>query len=373
MLNSSKRLLLEAEAQLDHNRLLSLINGLSDGFLAIDETGVIELSNSVALDILDTNALKNKNIVDAMPIIDVYGETVNLFGLIQASGLGYISRDYRLRYKDGSIINLYVNASPVKAAFGSTNKDGYVVLFRNITSEKSAEDERDEFISVASHELRNPVAIAEGSISNARLLVERAQVPGNIEQVLKSAHEQVVFLGSLINDLALISRADRERFIQQAKEFDINDVIKSLQTDFTSQAQKKGLQINAEVGSSLKIKGSRLYTKEVLQNFITNAIKYTQKGSITIKAAADSQGVGISVADSGIGIDADEQRKLFSKFFRSEDSRVRQISGTGLGLYVSAKLARLMGGSISMKSQLNKGSEFTLHLPLVIGGSKEVA
>lgn len=360
---SNAKLFQQSLNQLDHNRLLSLINSLSDGFMAIDETGLIELSNSVALSLLDTNSLEGKNIHAAMPLIDSQGSAKKILDLAKATSVGYISRDLRLKYRDGNIINLYVNISSVRGAFGASKKAGYVVLFRDITQEKDSEEERDEFISVASHELRNPVAIAEGSISNAILLSSRSASPERIEQLLKAAHEQVLFLSNLINDLAMVSRADREKFTKTAEEFDPAEVVKSLQHDYIAQAQKKDLQIQVELGDLPKIYGSKLYTREILQNFMTNALKYTEKGNIFIKGVISRDGVDISISDSGIGIDAQEQQKLFSKFFRSEDSRVRQISGTGLGLYVCAKLAKLMGGRISMTSQLNKGSTFTLHLP----------
>jgi two-component system, OmpR family, phosphate regulon sensor histidine kinase PhoR len=362
MLSSSK-LFAQSQNQLDHGRLLSLINSLSDGFLAVDEQGLIELSNSVALSLLDTNSLESKNISNAMPVIDAQGTGHNVLDLAKAAGTSFISRDLRIKYQDGLIINLYLNVSTVRGGFGALGKAGYVVLFRDITQEKNAEDERDEFISVASHELRNPVAIAEGSISNAILLSEKAQVPDSVNQVLKSAHDQVLFLGNLINDLAMVSRASREKFAKNAEEFSPEEIIKSLQNDYQAQAAKKGLQISADAANLPKIYGSKLYTREVLQNFITNSLKYTEKGGLTIKGVVAGDGVDLSVADTGIGINSQEQTKLFSKFFRSEDSRVRQISGTGLGLYVSAKLVRLMGGTISMKSELNKGSIFTLHLP----------
>jgi PAS domain S-box-containing protein len=361
-----KKLLIESQNQLDHGRLLSLINSLTDGCLAITDEGVIELSNGVALDLLDTNELHGKNIVKAMPLIDSAGEPHDLLALVKAGGSHFVSRDYRLKYTDGSIISLYINASEVRPAFGSRSQPSYVVLFRDITREKTTEDERDEFISVASHELRNPVAIAEGGISNAIMLAEKAQTGGSLTQVLKSAHEQIVFLSNLINDLAMISRTDRAKLAESAADFDVSEVIKSLQTDYAPAAAKKGLDMKIEAAAGQKIFGSRLYTREVLQNFVTNAIKYTEAGSIIIKAAVTEQGVDLSVVDSGIGIDEAEQRKLFTKFFRSQDSRVRAISGTGLGLYVSAKLAKLMGGSISMTSELNKGSVFSLHLPLSI-------
>ena len=366
MLSTPKQLLLESQIQLDHGRLLSLINGLTDGFLAVTNEGKIELSNGVALDILDTNELYGKSIAKAMPIMGSAGEYHDLLELAQSSKPNLVSRDYRLRYKDGSIINLYINVSEVKTAFGDSSKQSYVVLFRDITLEKKAEQERDEFISVASHELRNPVAIAEGGISNAIMLAERAETPGNLLQVLRSSHEQIVFLSNLINDLAMISRADRAKLAESAEDFSVTEVVKSLQTDYAPRAQKKGLDLKIEVDGEIKILGSRLYTTEILQNLLTNAIKYTEKGNVTISASGNKLGVEMSVSDSGIGIDEAEQRKLFTKFFRSQDTRVRKISGTGLGFYVSAKLAKLMGGSIDLSSELNKGSVFSLRLPYSI-------
>lgn len=371
MLSSSK-LFLQSQSQLDHSRLLSLINSLSDGFLAVDGQGVIELSNSVALSLLDTNALDGKNVAQAMPVVDAQGTLQNLLQLAQNAASSFTSRDFQLKYTDGSVINLYLNVSVVRAGFGASDKAGYVVLFRDITKEKSAEDERDEFISVASHELRNPVAVAEGSISNAIMLAQKAQLPGNLPDLLKSAHEQILFLSTMINDLAMISRADRQKFLAGAAEFDPLEVIKDLQNDYQAQAAKKGLEIKIEAPVLPKILGSRLYTREILQNFITNSIKYTEKGTIIVRGAINGDGIDLSVADTGIGIQGDEQTMLFNKFFRSEDARVRQINGTGLGLYVSAKLAKLMGGKISMTSQYNKGSVFTLYLPINFAGNEPV-
>lgn len=362
-----------SESQLDHNRLLTLVNSLSDAFMALNSDGVIQLSNSVALSLLDTNSLNGKKISDAMPIIDASGAGHDILSLLSDDKPSFVSRDYRLRYTDGSIVNLYLNISKVRSAFGSKEQGGYVVLASDITSEKSFETERDEFISVASHEMRNPVAVAEGNISNALLLARGSSVPQNILGALEQAHDQIIFVSSLINDLAMISRSDTKKLAESATEFDPVDIIKSLKEDYQDQAEKRGLTIELDPSALRKISGSRLYTREILQNFVTNALKYTEKGGLTLKAADCGKGIDFSVTDTGIGIDKEEQRKLFSKFFRSEDSRVREISGTGLGLYVSAKLARLMGGSISMSSELNKGSTFTLHLPYSLKGVSRAA
>ena len=174
----------------------------------------------------------------------------------------------------------------------------------------------------------------------------------------------MLFLGNLINDLSMVSRADREKFERIATEFDPAEVLNQLQADYAEAAQKKGLQLSLKVDSLPKIYGSKLYTREILQNFLTNSLKYTPTGSIVISGLATDGKVTLSVADTGIGIDPAEQSKLFGKFFRSEDARVKDISGSGLGLYVCGKLAKLMGGSISLKSQLDQGSLFSLTLPV---------
>lgn len=108
---------------------------------------------------------------------------------------------------------------------------------------------------------------------------------------------------------------------------------------------------------------SKLYVREILQNFITNAIKYTEEGSITLSAKQKDKGVLFEIIDSGIGISKTDRERVFDKFFRSEDFRTRANNGTGLGLYVTMKLARLIHADIELESELNKGSTFSINIP----------
>lgn len=111
------------------------------------------------------------------------------------------------------------------------------------------------------------------------------------------------------------------------------------------------------------LRSSKLYVREILQNFITNAVKYTQKGSVTIAAFAKSNGVLFEVRDTGIGISTGDQRKLFGKFFRADDPRTQKENGTGLGLYVTMKLSKLIGAELDVHSELNQGSTFSIFVP----------
>ncbi|HEX5744031.1 MAG TPA: ATP-binding protein, partial [Candidatus Saccharimonadales bacterium] len=108
---------------------------------------------------------------------------------------------------------------------------------------------------------------------------------------------------------------------------------------------------------------SKLYVREILQNFMTNAIKYTAKGRVTLAAKPNPKGVEFRVSDTGIGISKSDQERVFDKFFRSEDYRTREAKGTGLGLYVTMKLSRLVHAEITLESELNQGSTFTVFVP----------
>ncbi len=351
-------------SSLDHNLLLTLINSLADGVIAVGEDLAVNLSNSTALSILDVNELSKKRLGQVFNLVDKTETKIDIEALVLKSTEAFTSREWRLRYSDGSMANLSLSVSPVQLSYGSETKGGWVILLRDITAEKSLEEEREDFISVASHELRTPITIAEGNVSNALMLGAKTGIPDQMQKTLTVAHDQIVFLGNLINDLAMLSRADRGKLALTIEAFDVKKMIDTLADDYRSQAEKKGLQLLVNAPEELgTLSSSQLYVREILQNFITNALKYTEKGQITLSATLGNNGIEFSVSDTGIGISTGEQNKLFSKFFRSDDWRVKKINGTGLGLYVSGKLIKLLGGQADMDSQLDKGTQFKVFIP----------
>ena len=238
------------------------------------------------------------------------------------------------------------------------------MLLRDITREKSLEEERDEFISVVSHELRTPIAISEGNISNAQVIADRTGDMVQIKTALQEAHNQILFLADMINDLATLSRAERGKLKLELEAVNVHDLVVELSHNYESEAHGKGLTIATHLDPNLQtLYSSKLYVREVLQNFITNALKYTQQGGLTIAAEQQAKGIMFEVSDTGIGISKGDQERVFDKFFRSEDYRTRQNNGTGLGLYVTMKLARLLHADINLTSELNKGSTFSIFIP----------
>lgn len=356
---------IDPNAQLEHGRLTSLINSMADGVIAVDEHVRVVLYNAAALNILDSNSSMQGELLGKFcKIIDKDQQPVDIVELVKNTKLPTINRDFRIKYSDGSMVNLYLSIAPVHLGYGKAGERGYTLLLRDITREKSLEEERDEFISVVSHELRTPIAISEGNISNAQVIAEKT---GNLDQVkvaLIEAHNQILFLSDMINDLATLSRAERGKLTLEVESINVHDLVTELANNYTPEAGKKGLTIQTQLDPNLELlHSSKLYVREVLQNFITNSIKYTEKGGLTIRARAHDKGIMFEVSDTGIGISKSDQERVFDKFFRSEDYRTRQSSGTGLGLYVTMKLARLLHADINVVSELNKGSTFSIFIP----------
>lgn len=355
-----------AGAELERERLTSLINSMADGVIATDENTKIILYNGEALNLLDLNSsMVGQKLADALKIIDRNNQPIDVQRMVLSTKTQFTNRDWRLSYPDGGTINLYISIAPVKLGYGHEGMRGYVILLRDITREKSLEEERDEFISVVSHELRTPIAIAEGNISNSQYIFDKSGLNNDqIKDALKQAHDQINFLSGMINDLATLSRAERGKLTVEVEAINAHELIKDLVNNYKPQAEAKKLEIITAIDPALEVlKSSKLYVREILQNFITNAIKYTEQGSVTLFAKARPDGVEFAVSDTGIGISKSDQEKVFDKFFRSEDYRTRQNNGTGLGLYVTMKLARLIHANISMHSELNKGSTFTIFVP----------
>jgi signal transduction histidine kinase len=352
-------------SEVDHQRLTSLVNSMTDGVLALDQDAKIVLYNASALNILDVNTIKKgSDLMRLLRLVDKNNQSIDAVELVKKITTPYVSRDLRLNYSDSSLINLYLSIAPVHLGYGKQGQSGYVVVMRDITREKSLEEERDEFISVVSHELRTPIAIAEGSIGNAEFIADKSGDINTIKQALKEAHTQVLFLADMINDLSTLSRAERGKLQVEIEAIKINEFLPELVRSYDSEAKAKNLLLSYEVDPQIPdLLSSKLYVQEILQNFITNALKYTHEGYVKILAEPDPRGVRFVVSDSGIGISKGDQERVFDKFFRSEDFRTRQVNGTGLGLYVTVKLSHLIHAEIDLQSELNKGSTFKVLIP----------
>lgn len=364
------------EERLEHERLRLLINSMADAVIATDKDGRIVVYNGAALELLNTNqTLENQSLVNYLHTFDQSKKPVNLFDLVRQEERIVKRDDILLQISDQDYLNLYVSISPIYVSYGAKADEGFMFLLRDITREKSVEMMRDEFVSVISHELRTPIAVAEANISTAMI----SDVSKNTEQVmgmLNQAHQSIIFLASLVNDLTTLAKAERGLLEIGLSEVNPQEVVKQVQSDSQKAAVDKGLEVKTEIDpTSQPIQSSKYHVQEILENFATNAIKYTLQGAITIGVRPSPRYVGglqFYVRDTGVGLSAHDKKKIFEKFFRVEDYRTRKTGGTGLGLYISKKMSERLGGQITFDSILDKGSVFCLDVPPVDAKGKPV-
>lgn len=351
----------QAEEHLQRDRIMTIVNNLADAVLSTDRDGIIRLYNAASLNLLDTNAgLEGQHIDDVIHFYDSENHSFKLARTFKTLRSVQMRDDLRATISD-EVIRIGIVYSPIRSTDSAAEigDDGYIIILRDITKQKSLEEERDEFISVVSHELRTPITIAEGTISNVQVMMNRPDISqATLAQSIDLAHEQVVFLAKMVNDLSTLSRAERG-VADAPEEINVDTMIQELYAEYAPQAQDKGLSFDLDLSPKLgTVMASPLYLKELLQNFVTNAIKYTKEGGITVIVKKTGGKLIFEIKDTGIGMSKSDQAHAYEKFWRSEDYRTRETGGTGLGLYVTAKLAKKLNTKIEMSSRLNHGSTF---------------
>lgn len=354
----------QSQADALRERFAVIMNNLADAVMVVDKQGKISVFNAAALNLVDTNdSLIGKNVDDILPLYDITNQPSSITKLIAKMRKTTNDDSWYTKLGDEDV-HLDITISMSGQNNKSSKPDEFIIMLRDITAQKNLEREKDEFIAVVSHELRTPIAIAEGTISNALVMYDRPNIPKKlIEKAINGAHTQVTFLARMVNDLSTLSSADRG-VGDTAEIIDCDQLLHKLYNQHLDQAHKKslGLDLSAHTKRAF-VYCSRLYLEELLQNFITNAIKYTKTGTITISGKLENDRVVFAVKDSGIGISKSDQKHIFERFYRAEDFRTRETSGTGLGLYVAAKLATKLGTKIEVTSRLNHGSTFKIALP----------
>ena len=301
-----------------------------------------------------------------MNLVDGTGRKAQLMKIIADDPQLSSIEQYYHKFDDGEAIRLHITISVVQSSFGKnkTKHEEYIIIARDITQTKLLEEERDDFIAVITHELRTPVAVTEGKLSNLQVIAQNENASQRVKKDISESHDQVLYLASLINDLSSLARAERKEEIS-TEPIDIASFMNKLYATYQPQAKEQKLLFNIDIDPNVRtIETNRLYLEEMLQNFITNGIKYTKEGSVLLSVTQDSGNIVFSVKDTGIGIAKTDKDRVFEKFYRSEDYRTRETSGTGLGLFVCRRLAERVGARIQLQSRLHHGSTFSITFPM---------
>lgn len=252
-----------------------------------------------------------------------------------------------------------------------------LLLFENVTGIKEYQDElkgldkaKNEFISIASHDLRTPITAIRGYLD--MVLKEEVGIISTpkMKEYLNLARTGVLRLNDLVEDILSVSRIEQKRMKFNLISLDINQVVNQVVMQYTSEAQKKGLNLTINKSSEplSPVQGDINRVSEILTNLIGNAMKFTEKGGIIVKITPRQDHVRIDCIDTGIGISPDDQKKIFQKFVQVNASASSQSKGTGLGLYISKMMTEKMGGRIGVSSAENQGSDFFFTLPYIGSG-----
>ncbi|HDW7383099.1 TPA: aerobic respiration two-component sensor histidine kinase ArcB [Escherichia coli] len=277
-----------------------------------------------------------------------------------------------LDYPDGRKACFEIRKVPYYDRVGK--RHGLMGFGRDITERKRYQDalerasrDKTTFISTISHELRTPL---NGIVGLSRILLD-TELTAEQEKYLKTIHVSAVTLGNIFNDIIDMDKMERRKVQLDNQPVDFTSFLADLENLSALQAQQKGLRFNLEPTLPLPHQvitdGTRL--RQILWNLISNAVKFTQQGQITVRVRYDEGDMlHFEVEDSGIGIPQDELDKIFAMYYQVKDSHGgKPATGTGIGLAVSRRLAKNMGGDITVTSEQGKGSTFTLtiHAPSV--------
>ncbi|RPI55783.1 MAG: PAS domain S-box protein, partial [Deltaproteobacteria bacterium] len=220
------------------------------------------------------------------------------------------------------------------------------------------------FLASMSHELRTPLNSIIG-FTGIMLMGLPGDLNDEQKKQLTIVKNSADHLLSLINDVLDISKIEAGKVEFSLKEFKLKDTVREVIETISSSAGEKGLELVMDVSEDIMLFSDSKRVKQILINIAGNAVKFTDKGSIRIEAKTKgSQDLEITITDTGIGINEEDMSRLFQPFQQINAALTKKFEGTGLGLYISQKLAAIMGGHISVKSEYGKGSEFSIVLPL---------
>ena len=264
---------------------------------------------------------------------------------------------------------------------------GSVLLTRDITREKEIDQMKTDFISTVSHELRTPLTSVLGfakiikkrfetvilpnfqEISDKKVAKAVGQVNENLDIIIAEGER----LTTLINDVLDVAKMEAGKIDWKMQKLDVQGIIERAMLATSSLFAKKGLAQLSDIAPELpNITGDRDRLIQVVINLISNAVKFTDTGSVTCRARRKRNEVIISVIDTGMGIAEEDQPKVFEKFKQVGDTLTDKPKGTGLGLSICKQIVEHHGGRLWVESQLGKGSEFSFSLPILVESVNEV-
>jgi len=247
---------------------------------------------------------------------------------------------------------------------------GVLCLIDDITSQVDAEQAKEDFFSIASHELKTPLTAIRG---NASIIIDffSNKLPNkDVENMVKDILEASLRLIKIINDFLDISKLEQKKVVFKKEEFDLGKVAEETLREFEASAFSKGLHLTIDDLSNKEflVVGDYNRTKQIVSNLVLNALNYTKEGGVSLSLEKNGDFNAVLIKDTGVGMSEDDKGHIFKKFQQvGENANKSAVHGTGLGLYISVLNAESMKGKLELvSSELGKGSVFKLSMPVKI-------
>ncbi len=363
--------------QVETTKMEAILEGVADGVMVTDENGLVIRFNAAAERILNT------------PREQILGRSTDeMLGLYGPSGAAWAKAIAEWKVSpseaegealfterleiEGRVVSVLLSSVVMKGEFLGT-----VSLFRDVTQDVEVNRAKSEFVSTVSHELRTPMTSVKG-YADLLLLGAAGALNENQQRFLSIIKTNADRLTMLVNDLLDIGRIDTNRVELRLQEFELASVVELVVESLKGRSLDRQQALSADIPTDLRVVADRDRLIQILTNLVSNAQQYTPTGGhihLTARrlfCTPESETemgepmVQIDVCDDGIGISAQDQKKIFERFFRSSHSLVQETSGTGLGLPITKSLVEMHGGELWVQSALGQGSTFSFTLPTVI-------
>lgn len=352
----------------EKSRLETILASIGDGVFVTDKEGKVTLINKTAQEMIgytssEVLGKKYRESFNFRKEADIELEYPDFVKKVLDSGIAQSLENHTVIVRrDGVVISVLDSAAPIRDRAGEVY--GCVVVFRDNTHERELEKDKDDFLSVTSHQLRTPL----GSMRwNLEMLLggDAGKLSVEAETIAKEVHKGNLRMIDLVNDLLNVNRIDQGRVMDEPAKTDLKKVVIDAASELKFNAEAKKVKINLKLLKTPEITIDPKRFREVIMNLVSNAVKYNRlNGTVDITMKAEKEWIKIMVEDTGIGVPKDDQHRVFNKFFRAKNAVVSETEGSGLGLYVVQKFVEGWGGKISIESKEGKGTKVTLLLPI---------
>jgi PAS domain S-box-containing protein len=351
-----------SKAQEEKEKTLAIVDNFADALFFFNNNKKVEIVNPEAERVFDIKASETIG-KSFSELKEKEGNLKIVFDSIEEEeGKEVFRKEVRLD-KD---VFIEVTSIPI---LQSDEVIGTLVDVHDITREKNIEKVKTEFVSLAAHQLRTPLAGIKWTLETVLEEKDEANLPEEIVDFIKKAAEANERMVSLVNELLNVTRIEEGRYVYDPKNVNMKKVVEASLKEHKEEIERKGIKFSLsqpeEDVSFVKADEEKLTV--VVQNFLDNALKYTKEGEISLKLEElkEEKKIKVSVSDTGVGIPEEEKIKIFNKFVRGENVQRMDTEGSGLGLFISKNIIEAHKGEIGFDSKEGGGSTFFFTLPII--------